>query len=210
MEPEGRQAGDQRSQRRAEAGRRLLEAGLSIMSRQGIHQTKVEQITRAAGVGKGSFFSHFTSKDYFVAALVEHLLDDLAARVGPLGLTPHDAEDLLASLNLAHLRYFQMRPEAASLLGQACCLEGEAGRKISLRLNQYVDLVAQMIGPACAHLGWPAARSPELALFILAGSCGLTHLARSGDLTGELDLPLLERLARCLSLGLAVQASKAP
>ena len=50
---------------------RLLEAGLALFLRQGYNGTGIQQITDLAGVPKGSFYNHFSSKEAFGAAIVD-------------------------------------------------------------------------------------------------------------------------------------------
>lgn len=195
--------------RRALAERRLLEEGLKLMGLRGVHQCKVEEITRAAGVGKGTFFTHFGSKEAYVARLAGWVLEDLARRVRPLGLAPTDAESLLAGLGSVHLRYFQLRPEAAALLSQACGLaEREPSTNSALQpLSEHLDLLAGMLAPACAQLGWPPERVGELALMLFAASVGFFWLGRSLDLGQDAPMALLDRLGWALARGLAAQGT---
>ncbi len=198
-----------RQQRRREAARRLSEAGLRLMARQGLEATKVAQITAAAGVGKGTFFTHWPSKDAFVASLVDGLLTDLARRVRPVGLAPTDAEALIADVGAVHLRFFQLRPEAAALLNQALSLAtgGEAHQAVTRRLDEHLELVAGMIAPAGDQLGWPRERAKELALALVASAAGFFWLGGAMDLGGDTPLELLDRLARALARGLERDAS---
>jgi TetR/AcrR family transcriptional repressor of nem operon len=50
---------------------RLLAAGLDLFLRQGYNGTGIQQITDQAGVPKGSFYNHFSSKEAFGAAIVD-------------------------------------------------------------------------------------------------------------------------------------------
>lgn len=50
---------------------RLLGAGLELFLRQGYNGTGIQQITDLAGVPKGSFYNHFSSKEAFGAAIVD-------------------------------------------------------------------------------------------------------------------------------------------
>ncbi|HEX6244377.1 MAG TPA: TetR family transcriptional regulator C-terminal domain-containing protein [Polyangiales bacterium] len=50
---------------------RLLAAGLELFLRQGYNATGIQQIADQAGVPKGSFYNHFTSKEAFGAAIVD-------------------------------------------------------------------------------------------------------------------------------------------
>lgn len=191
--------------RRQEAARRLRDEGLKLIARQGLHACKVEEITRAAGLGKGTFFTHFASKGHFVAALVDHILGDVARRVRPLALAPDGAHALLAGVGAVHLRYFQLRPDAASLLVQAGALaeDSDQGQVVRQRLRQHVDMVAEMLRPAAAAVGWPVERAAELALMVVATSCGFFWFARPLGLGHDTPMALLERLGRAMAGGLA-------
>lgn len=61
-----------RDRRKAEMRSRIVDASLDLFTRQDYLDTTVEQITEAADVGKGTFFSYFASK--------ERALDELAVR----------------------------------------------------------------------------------------------------------------------------------
>jgi AcrR family transcriptional regulator len=56
-----------RERHRAETRARILQAALSLFARQGFAATRVEQITEAADVGKGTFFNYFPSKEHVLA-----------------------------------------------------------------------------------------------------------------------------------------------
>lgn len=58
-----------RQQQKADTARRIFEAALALFVAQGFEATTVEQIVRAAGVAKGTFFTHFASKE----AVLEHI-----------------------------------------------------------------------------------------------------------------------------------------
>jgi TetR/AcrR family fatty acid metabolism transcriptional regulator len=73
---------------------RVFEAAVRLFARQGYAATSVEQITREAGVAKGTFFIHFATKDAVVTQLVR---DQVRAarkardRIIAKGGTPIDA-----------------------------------------------------------------------------------------------------------------------
>lgn len=186
--------------RRAEVARRLREQGLELMAQRGLHACRVEEITAAAGVGKGTFFTHFASKEAFVAELVDQVLDDLARRVAPLGLNPDDAKALIAGVSAVHLRYFQLRPAAASLLVQAVSLppDSEPGQGVAQRLGRHLDMVAEMCAAAAESLGWPRERARDLALMLLANASGFFWFGAHLGLGQDTPTGLLDKLARAL------------
>ena len=52
---------------------RLLEKGKEIVMSQGIKRASVDDIAKAVGMAKGSFYLHFESKEKFLYALVEKI-----------------------------------------------------------------------------------------------------------------------------------------
>ncbi len=71
---------NQRQQQKADTARRIFQAALGLFTTQGYEATTVEQIAKAAGVAKGTFFTHFPSKE----AVLDHIgrlqMDRLEAR----------------------------------------------------------------------------------------------------------------------------------
>jgi AcrR family transcriptional regulator len=75
---------------RGEATRRkLLAAAERLFGRAGFHATSVVEITRTAGVGHGTFYLYFDSKEGVFRELVRHLSHELrsAIRESVAGLT---------------------------------------------------------------------------------------------------------------------------
>lgn len=66
-----------RQQQKADTAKRIYAAALRLFTEQGYAATTVEQITQAAGVAKGTFFTHFASKD----AVLDHIGELQMARV---------------------------------------------------------------------------------------------------------------------------------
>ena len=203
--PSTARPGQLRRERRREAvAARLMEQGLKLMAQKGLTACKVEEITKAAGVGKGTFFTHFPSKQAFVVRLVDMVLSDLARRVGTLGPANQGAQSLVAGVGGVHLRFFQLRQDAAQLITQALCLtqDGPEGEEIKARMQRHLDLVASLLAPASEQMGWPRERSGELALCLLALSCGFFSFGRPLGLGQDTPAPLVERMGRVLAQGL--------
>jgi AcrR family transcriptional regulator len=74
-------APDRRQRRSAEIRERLFRAALELFAEKGFAETKVEDITNAADVGKGTFFNYFPSKDHILLAFGEMQLGKLQEAV---------------------------------------------------------------------------------------------------------------------------------
>lgn len=72
---------------------RLIDAGRDLFSRLGLSKTSIAELARAAGIGKGSFYRFFDSKEALFFALQEQLERDIRARMTAelelLESTPH-------------------------------------------------------------------------------------------------------------------------
>lgn len=66
------------ARRRARTRAALLDAGLGLLA-EGREQASIEEITRRAGVGFGSFYNHFDSKEELFAEALLSVLDTYAA-----------------------------------------------------------------------------------------------------------------------------------
>lgn len=70
-------AGKPLTKRGAATRDRLLDAAESLFGQKGFHATSVGDITRAAGVGQGTFYLYFETKEEVFRALVRHLSHEL-------------------------------------------------------------------------------------------------------------------------------------
>lgn len=69
----------------------VVEAAARILTADGYAALTVDRIATVAGVGVGSVYEYFTTKESIVAEVVRNVLDDLTAelaRTGPLSSTP--------------------------------------------------------------------------------------------------------------------------
>jgi len=53
--------------------KKLIEKGMPVVLSQGIRKVSIEDITKAAGVSKGSFYLHFDSKEKFMIEVIMSL-----------------------------------------------------------------------------------------------------------------------------------------
>ncbi len=70
-----------RERRRRETRERIFRAALRLFGQRGFLATKIEDITEAADVGKGTFFNYFPSKEHLLVAFAEMQLGKAQAVV---------------------------------------------------------------------------------------------------------------------------------
>lgn len=109
---------------------RLVQAAELHFRRFGYRRTTIEDLTRAAATGKGSFYLHFRSKEDAYLAVVERSLErfvDKATRVlqGPASV-PERLRALIAATAEHYGRDELLR---ASLFGEASLVDGGVARR---------------------------------------------------------------------------------
>lgn len=66
-----------------ERRRELLEAAVRVFARRGVADATIGDITVEAGVGKGTFYLHFASKEELLAAIRSAFVDEIVAHASP-------------------------------------------------------------------------------------------------------------------------------
>ncbi len=109
---------------------RLIEAAEQQFRRFGYRRTTVDDVTRAAETGKGSFYLHFSSKEDAYVAVVEASLERFLAKaeiaLHGSGTVPQRLRTLVA-VTADH--YGDDELLRASLFGEAALVEGAVARR---------------------------------------------------------------------------------
>jgi AcrR family transcriptional regulator len=108
-----------RERRKARTRRALLDAALALFSTHGIYDTRVEDITDAADLGKGAFYNYFDSKNDLVSALLGEGVDELLDRCAQLAGRDDPLDTRVALAVRAHDAFFRTRPAYRLLFHQA-------------------------------------------------------------------------------------------
>lgn len=78
-----------RVEQRLATRRRLYDAAMAEFAATGFAAAQVEDIVRAAGVARGTFYNHFATKDHVLLEYVDHLQQRAASRL--VHLAPESA-----------------------------------------------------------------------------------------------------------------------
>ena len=190
---------DGHTQRRRHTRRRLIAAARGVMGRKGADAVPISAITDAAGVGKGSFYNHFDSREALLEAVFEQTIAELGAEIRSLIEVMDDPAERLAFA----IRYAMARP-----------LEDDEIARFLVRGDNGRGMIRRHIEPG----GWRDIhhgiaqgrfRCDDLGVLsaIIAG--GGEAIVR-GVLDGELDADKsISRLAESVLVLLGVDASEA-
>jgi TetR/AcrR family transcriptional regulator, transcriptional repressor for nem operon len=94
----------------------LLSVGLKVLHAHGFHATGVQDITDAAEVPKGSFYTHFDSKERFGAEVLGRYWERRADRA--IAILSDEARSPLARLKA----YFAGKTHVAGPFGKGCLI----------------------------------------------------------------------------------------
>lgn len=87
---------------------RLLDAALSVFSKRGYHEATMEEIAQIAGVGKGTLYRYFKSKEELYHALLEARLKELDDEIQSIIRSQDlDVVDTVYRCFQAYLRFFE-------------------------------------------------------------------------------------------------------
>ncbi|MBC5800184.1 MAG: TetR/AcrR family transcriptional regulator [Candidatus Eremiobacteraeota bacterium] len=163
--------------------RRLFDVAVRLMSKSGYHATTVQDIAKAAGVAKGTFFLHFSTKDAVVIELLRrHASVARAARSECLagGGSPLDALRIVVTSLAGEMG--NGSETLRSLLAAMVSSDG-VGRHADALLAQIVaDMVTDARNAQKARLlaSKPAAESIARSLIALYFGAAL-RFATSGE-----------------------------
>jgi len=87
------------------AGSGILHAAIEVFSRQGFAATSVEDILKAAGVARRTFYKHFGNKEEVLAAIYELATGELLAAIRGDGATGGDPLDAVERALDTYLDY---------------------------------------------------------------------------------------------------------
>ena len=93
---------DRHARRREQTRRRLLDAARALFARQGVDNTRINEITEEADVGFGSFYNHFDSKESIIEAVLSETVAAQGAAIESVTAGLADPAEVVAA---AH-RYF--------------------------------------------------------------------------------------------------------
>ena len=130
----------------------ILEAALRLFRRYGFRKTTVDEIASEAGIGKGSVYLEFPSKEDVFFALLEEHEKGILAEVQRIAAADGDVCQRLTDVALVrpgrnHVEMEQL-PEAFEMLA---ALRGRLADRVRPCQEQCVQVVADLVREGCGH-----------------------------------------------------------
>jgi len=103
--------GERAQRRREQTAGALLDAARRVLSAKGYHGTKIVDIARAAGVGVGTFYLYYATKEALFLELVEETVARLKVELDAVRDTVSDPVAISRTRTLTFLRFAQENRE---------------------------------------------------------------------------------------------------
>jgi AcrR family transcriptional regulator len=156
--------------RKNENGKRtqILRAATDVFSAREFHTVPVEDVATAAGVGKGTLYLYFPTKEQLFYATILEALDVLLGEL-EAAVQGRTGEEALRAFTRTFVDFFWSRRHLAVLMGRYEHKQREPeGEPWRLRRQKVVALVRTLLQPETRAAGLGAADAAEAAEMLLA------------------------------------------
>lgn len=83
----------------------IIEAGVKVFSQKGFHDTRMEEIAVAAGIGKGTIYEYFTSKSHLFQEIMATSVNAYYASLTAIDIDALTIRERIQILLTGHLRF---------------------------------------------------------------------------------------------------------
>ena len=194
---EAKRGGERRGAVRAA----LLTAGHHLLAQRPIDALAIDEITQAAGVAKGSFYTHFQDKSSFASTILRDIRGEIEARVDVANKAVDDPARRVCRALAVYVNYMLASPQRGSVLRRISM--GLASTENPLNRGVLADIAA---GLRTGRFVVPSVTAG--ALFVI-GACEVAMQAAVDGNSDADTVALAQQLAALLLRGLGVEFREA-
>ena len=110
----------------------ILDAAMAMLHEKGFARTTMSDVARRAGIGRGTVYWHFPSKDELFLAVVQREVEQMSAQLEPMVATPMPAAE---KLELMVTMTFQMYGEVPHLFRAFMSILTGSGEDLEQKLE---------------------------------------------------------------------------
>jgi AcrR family transcriptional regulator len=163
--------------------RRIRDAAVAILSRDGVAGLTMERLAAEVGIAKGTLYLHFPDKRRLLDAVVESSVQPLMDQLHAVLALDFSPGARLAAFSTAYLDYFtQHRKLFRVLLYERRVTEAKAARFQTPRFRKLVDEIAAVIEAGIRAGEFRPLPARDLAVIFLEFHFALTSQRLAGDL----------------------------
>ena len=124
----------------------ILHQVTSIFLKQGFHETSMQEIAEAAGLGKSTLYDYFRTKDDILLYFFEDQINDLTEAAQRIALQNIPADERLRQIMGVHLESLQANRSLFMKLSQdAQRLKPDSQKQLQEKRHAYQDLIRGLI-----------------------------------------------------------------
>ena len=109
-------APDRHARRRETTRTKLVDAAKALFARQGVDNTRIQEITEQADVGFGSFYNHFQSKEALIEVVLADTIAAQGAEIDALTAQLDDPAEIISAAHRSFVRRARDDPDWGWLL----------------------------------------------------------------------------------------------
>lgn len=135
-----------RAVKKEETRQAILQAAIRLFSDKGVENTSIEELAAAAGIGKGTIYGYFQTKDEIFLAFCEEEIDYAFAAVAEQGDSQAPILERLMTLFMSQLRFVTANHEFGRLMAREMSFPREITASKSKDLGgRYLAALGEMI-----------------------------------------------------------------
>ena len=147
----------------------VFASSMHLFLEKGFHETKMQEIAAAAGIGKSTLYDYFKTKDEILLSVVEDGIYDLTERAKQISSQDLPAAEKIHQVMHAHLEYLLENRELYDrLMYEVQRLGPESQRRIQIQRHAYQDLLCGLVEDATRERSFRAVNPLLAARTILA------------------------------------------
>ena len=193
----------------AERCEQILSAAVQVFSEQGFRCAEVQQVADLAGVGKGTIYRFYPTKDELFQAAVENVMQRLTAQVDNAVCAIDDPLEHLRAGFKAYMAFFQAHPQAIELFVHESAEFRRVGQPryfaySDMRRQAWIDVYQQLIDSGRCRVN-----DPQQMLDVIGNlAYGSVLVNRISGRNESLDV-IADQLLDMILFGVLKPASKA-
>ena len=90
--------------------RSLIEKGLQMINQEGEEKLSLRKVAMECGVSNAAPYAHFKSKDEFIVAIQQHIMDSFTDSLEKTAEQYKDSDSLLPMLGKSYVMFFYKNP----------------------------------------------------------------------------------------------------
>ncbi|MEI6572848.1 MAG: TetR/AcrR family transcriptional regulator [Alphaproteobacteria bacterium] len=142
--------------------RELLEAGLKILTEEGLHALTLRELARRVGVSHAAPYRHFADRDELILALALNGFERLAQALGEAGKQIRSPERQLEAMLMAYIAFG--KGNMAQLTIMFSTIAAKKSETLLEAAMRAFSLLIDAVGKAQSKAGRPKVNHSEIAL----------------------------------------------